>query len=177
MQENLTIARPYALAAFRFAQSASDIETWSTMLQSLASATSHADLLPMIKHPKVSKGQLKELLGEVIGSSLNAERENFIDALLDAERLALAPEISTLFETHKAAADGVVDVVVESAYEVSSAEQDAIAAAVRLRVGRDCNVTSELNSDLIGGAVIRVGDSVIDISLRGRLRALEQQLA
>jgi F-type H+-transporting ATPase subunit delta len=177
MQENLTIARPYALAAFRFAQSASDIEAWSTMLQSLASATSHSDLLPMIKHPKVSKGQLKELLGEVIGSSLNAERENFIDALLGAERLALAPEISTLFETHKAAADGFVDVVVESAYEVSSAEQDAIAAAVRSRVGRDCNVTSELNSDLIGGAVIRVGDSVIDISLRGRLRALEQQLA
>ena len=121
--------------------------------------------------------QLKELLRDIIGSQLNPHRENFIDALMDAGRLALAPEISILFERHKAAAAGIVDVLVESAYEVSASEQDAIAAAVRTRVGSDCKVSTELNPDLIGGAVIKVGDSVIDISLRGRLRALEQQLA
>ena len=177
MQENLTIARPYALAAFNFATQANDVEAWSSMLLALGSATSHDDLLPLITHPKVSKAQLKELLSDVIGSQLNPQRENFIDVLMDAERLALAPEISTLFERHKAAADGIVDVLVESAYEVSAAEQDAIAAAVRARVGRDCKVVTELNPELIGGAVIKVGDSVIDISLRGRLRALEQRLA
>ena len=100
-----------------FATQANDVEAWSAMLLSLASATSHDDLLPLITHPKVSKAQLKALLGDVIGTQLNPQRENFIDVLMDAERLALAPEISTLFERHKAAADGIVDVLVESAYD------------------------------------------------------------
>ena len=177
MQENLTIARPYALAAFGSATEANDIAAWSTMLAALANATMHPELAPLIKHPRVTKAQLRELIGEVLGGQLDEKRGNFIDVLLDAERLDLAPEIASLFERHKAAAEGFVDVQVESAYAMSEGEQEEIAAAVRTRMGRDCKVSATTNADLIGGAVIKIGDSVIDLSLRGRLRALGQQLA
>ncbi|MDA0824204.1 MAG: F0F1 ATP synthase subunit delta [Proteobacteria bacterium] len=177
MQENLTVARPYALAAFGFSVDEGDQTAWSTMLESLANATSHRDLQPLITHPKISKSQLKELLVEILGRQLNPHRENFLGALIDAGRLSLAPEISALFEQYKAAADGVVDVTVESAFEISDAEQERIATALRAKLGRQCKLSASVNPDLIGGAVIRVGDSVIDISLRGRLQALQQQLA
>ncbi len=176
MQEKLTIARPYAMAAFGFAEDAGDVAAWSSMLDALASAVSHPDLMPLISHPRISSSQLVELLQDIIGAHLNAQRTNFINTLVDAERLALAPEIAELFERRKAAAEGVADVQVETAFEISEAEQDRIASAVRERVGMACEVTTVVNPELIGGAVIKVGDSVIDISLRGRLRALEQRL-
>jgi F-type H+-transporting ATPase subunit delta len=177
MQEKLTIARPYALAAFGYASDANDVPAWSAMLDALADAVSNADLKPLIRHPRVSDGQLTELLTEILGSCLDEPRANFIQALLAAERLELAPEIAELFERHRAAAQGVVDVRVQSAYALSADEQQRIASAVRGRLGKECKVTTDVNPDLIGGAVIKVGDSVIDISLRGRLRALEQRLA
>jgi F-type H+-transporting ATPase subunit delta len=177
MQEKLTIARPYAMAAFGFADEAGDVAAWSAMLDALANVVVHPDLMPLIDHPRVSNEQLHELLSDILSGQLNANRTNFISTLLDAERLELAPEIAELFERRKTAADGVADVLVEAAYEISQLEQDRIAAAVRARVGKECEVTTVVSPELIGGAVIKVGDSVIDISLRGRLRALEQRLA
>jgi F-type H+-transporting ATPase subunit delta len=176
MQEKLTIARPYALAAFAYAGDAGDVPAWSAMLEALDEVVSDPGLRPLIRHPRVSKTQLCDLLTEILAQYLDEKRTNFIRILLDAERLELAPEIAELFERHKAAAEGVVDVKVESAYEIGADEQERIASAVRARVGKACEVSAEVNPDLIGGAVIRLGDSVIDISLRGRLRALAQRL-
>lgn len=176
MQEKLTIARPYALAAFGYAREADDLSAWSAMLDALAVAVSHPDLKPLISHPRVSDTQLAELLGEILEARLDGKRTNFIRALLDAERLELAPEIAELFERHRAAAQGVIDVHVQSAYEVDAGEKERIASAVQARLGKDCAVTAGVDPSLIGGAIIKIGDSVIDISLRGRLRALEKRL-
>lgn len=176
MQEKLTIARPYALAAFNYAEDTAAVPAWSAMLEMLAEVVSRSDLQPLIGHPRVSSAQLCELITAILTQHLNEKRTNFIRVLLDADRLDLAPEIAELFERHKAAAAGVVDVRVESAYAISSDEQQRIAVAVSAMVGKECEVSTAVNSELIGGAVITVGDSVIDISLRGRLRALEQRL-
>ena len=176
MQEKLTIARPYAHAAYGFAAENNDVQAWSVMLNAMAEAVVHPDLEPLIDHPRVSSKQLQEILGEILGSLLNEKRANFVSALLDEERLELAPEIAELFERQKAASEGVIDVRVETAFEMSDAEQDRLVKAMRERLGKDCELTSTVNADLIGGAVIRVRDSVIDISLKGRLRALEQRL-
>jgi len=120
MQEKLTIARPYASAAYGYAEDTGDVPAWSAMLDSLAGAVSHPDLKPLIKHPRVSNDQLRELFAEILADQLNEQRMNFIGVLLDAERLELAAEIADLFERYKAAAEGSVDVRVESAYEIRS---------------------------------------------------------
>ena len=180
MQETLTIARPYANAALAYAREQGQINEWSSMLEALADSVNHADMQPLIGHPKVAKadlfGLLKAALELIQGSSLDGKRENFLHVLIEAERIQLAPEIAELFERAKTAAEGVVDVSVISAYEVSDAEQSKIAEAIRARSGQQCEVRTEVDESLIGGAVIRVGDSVIDISLKGRLQALTQRL-
>lgn len=176
MQEKLTIARPYASAAFAYAKEQGQVNEWAAMLTALAEVVSHADMQPLIGHPKVAKADLFALMKASLGTSLDAKRENFLHVLIDAERIQLAPEITELFERAKTAAEGVVDVEVISAYPVSDAEQDKIAAAIRARSGQQCEVRAEVDESLIGGAVIRVGDSVIDISLKGRLQALTQRL-
>lgn len=181
MQEKLTIARPYASAAFSYAKDQGQISEWAEMLSALAGAVDHPEMQPLIGHPKVAKkalfGLLKSVLEAVASSTLDVKRENFLQVLVDAERIQLAPEIAELFERAKTVAEGVVDVSVISAYQVSDAEQTKIADAIRARSGQQCEVRSEVDESLIGGAIIRVGDSVIDISLKGRLQALAQRLS
>ncbi len=177
MQEKLTIARPYAAAAFDFAAEHDQVDAWSEMLGALALTVSDAALEGYIGHPQVTDEQLLGLLDDVLGDRLNDAGRNFVRALIEAERLELAPQIAELFERRKAEAAGVVNVEVTAAYALSDAEQQKIDAAVRARLGRNCRVESRVDSALIGGAVIKIGDSVIDLSLRGRLDALAQQIA
>lgn len=176
MQEKLTIARPYANAAFAFAKEHGQVAEWSTMLRALSEAVRHKDMQPLIGHPKVAGDSLADLLKSVLGATLDEKRENFVNVLIDAKRIRLAPEIAELYEREKTASEGVIDVSVTSAFEASQAEQDKIANAIRARTGQQCEVRSAVDETLIGGAVIRVGDSVIDISLKGRLQALGHRL-
>ena len=176
MQETLTIARPYAAAAFEHAQNNSDVDDWSEMLNALALAVNDENLAVFIGHPKVSDEQMLELLASVLGEHINPARQNFLNALLAAERLEIAPQISQLFERFKSDAAGRVTVEVTAAHPLSSAEQEKIKTAVKARLSRDCLVEADVDPALIGGAVIKIGDSVTDLSLRGRLNALEHQL-
>lgn len=176
MQEKLTIARPYAAAAFDFAEQASDIDGWSTMLSALALAVTDPQLAGFIGHPNVSDEQMLDVLESVLGSQLNEPRKNFVVTLLDAERLELAPQIAALFQRRMADAAGSVTVEVTSAFALTASERETIASALKSRLGRECQLEANVDQSLIGGAVIKIGDSVTDLSLRGRLAALEQQL-
>ncbi len=175
MQEKLTIARPYAAAAFAYAVEHGEVAAWSDTLLVLARAVTDPTLAGFIGHPKVSDDQLLNLVGELFGARLSAAARNFVATLIDAERLELAPEIAQLFERSRAQAEGQVKVEIISAYALSDAETAKLNAAMRGRLGKDCKIEATLDPSLIGGAVIRVGDSVIDLSLRGRLTALVQQ--
>jgi F-type H+-transporting ATPase subunit delta len=177
MQEKLTIARPYALAAFDYAREAGEVTAWSEMLAKLRIVVEKADLRALISHPRVTREQLGNIIFDVLEATLDDKRRNFVQILLDAERLVLAPEIAELFERYKASAEGVTDVEVISAYDMDAAQQTKIASALRERIGQDVELICTVDQTLIGGAVIRIGDSVIDVSLRGRLKALQQQLA
>ena len=100
-----------------------------------------------------------------------------MQVLLDADRIQLAPEVAELFEREKTKSEGVVDVTVVSAFPIEPEQQTKISDAIRARTGKDCEIRSEQDESLIGGAVVRVGDSVIDLSLKGRLQALNQRLS
>lgn len=176
MQEKLTIARPYAAAAFAYAVEHAEVPAWSATLQTLATAVSDPVLAGFIGHPKVSAAQLLNLVAELFGTRLSAAGRNFIATLINAERLDLAPEIAQLYERSRAQAEGQVKVEVTSAYPLSDAERAKIDAAMRGRLGKECKLETSIDPTLIGGAVVKVGDSVIDLSLRGRLTALAQQV-
>jgi len=177
MQEKLTIARPYAVAAFEFADEHNDVENWSVFLEALGIAVNDPGLSGFIGHPKVTDEQLLGILDDVLAAQTGPSRRNYLKVLLEAERLQLAPQIAELFERMRSDAAGLVNVKVSSAFPLSETELKSIDSAMRARLGRSCTVEADVDAELIGGAVIRVGDSVIDLSLRGRLAALGRQLA
>lgn len=176
MLANTTIARPYAKAAFEQAQQEGAMEQWSTLLKTLGSIVNAPQMRNVVNSPKVSHKQLLELISSVYGAKLSDTTTNFIRVLIKANRLRIASHISTLFEEKRAQAEGRVEINVVSAYELDSEQTRRIADVMGKRTGKKINISSVVDKSLIGGLIIRAGDSVIDASIRGRLTKLRNDL-
>ena len=113
---------------------------------------------------------------EVAATGFSQQAKNFVKVLVSASRLQYVPQIAQLFEAMRAEAEGTVEVEVSAAYELDQAQQDAIAKGMSARLGKKVNISTTVDGSLIGGVVIRAGDSVIDASLRGRLTELGNDL-
>ncbi|HEB86769.1 MAG TPA: F0F1 ATP synthase subunit delta [Gammaproteobacteria bacterium] len=176
MAEKSTIARPYAQAAFDLAQEKNDLKTWSDMLQLCAMIVRDEQVSRLIGNPGVSKGALVELILKVAGDNLNTVGRNFIRVLANNGRLNVLSEIESLYEQHRADAERRVDAEVISAFPLSDAQQQALAASLEKRLGREVRLTASTDESLIGGAIVRAGDLVIDGSVTGHLNKLAQAL-
>lgn len=177
MAEALTTARPYAQAAFEEAQKLGGLKGWSEMLQSLAEAVSHPEVRAVVTSPRFLKAQIEKLMEGLLGSQAKIQQRNFIRILVDNQRLLLLPEIVSLFEALRAEAEKTVNVVVDSAFELSAAQQEKIIATLKARLGREIKLVCKVNKELLGGVVIRAGDKVIDGSVRTRLGEMANALA
>lgn len=177
MSEAITTARPYAQAAFEEAQKLSDLKGWSEMLKALAEAVVFPEVAALIGSPRVAKEQLGVLLSDMLGGQLKPQQSNFIRVLAENRRLDVLPEIAAIFEALKAEAEKTVSVVVDSAFELSAAQQEKIVASLKKRMGREVKLVCQVNKELLGGVVIRAGDKVIDGSARTRLGEMANALA
>ncbi len=177
MQQNTTQARPYATAVFELAQAESDLAAWSEMLRLLNVIVSDSQMQRLLNDPRLDSEFLADFVLDISAERLSEAGRNFVRILADAGRLSLAPQIYQLFEQRRTESAGVVDVEVVSAYELEQHEQDKIAAVMAKRFGKKINISTRVDGSLIGGMVIRTGDSVIDASIRGRLRQLGSELA
>ena len=176
MAEKITIARPYSKAVFELACDKDELAKWSEMLNLAATVISDEGLRALLTSPKVSKSQLGDVVCEICGDNLDQLGANFIRVLAQNRRLDVLPEIAALFEIRKAEFENTVDVEVTSAVPVDAAQQEKIAASLKKRLGRDVRITCEIDESLIGGAVIRARDLVIDGSVRGRLERLAAEM-
>ena len=176
MLEKTTIARPYAQAVFELAEDSGKTAEWSTALDLLQRIVADAQMRLLLNNPKVSHQQLQDLVIDIGAGSFFPLAKNFIKVLVSADRLQYATQIAQLFEAKRADAEGRVDVEVSSAYELDQVQQDDIARGMSARLGTKVSISVIVDESLIGGAVIRAGDSVIDASLRGRLRELSNDL-
>ncbi len=177
MSQAITVARPYAQAAFEQAQKQGELKIWSEMLHAAAEAVSQQDMQAVIKSTHVSQAQLSNLMLAVCGDKLTKTAQNFIKLLVENKRLIVLPEILEMFEALRAEAEKSVDVVVTSAFDLNEAQKQKIAAALKVRMGREIKLSCETNRELLGGIVIRAGDKVIDGSARTRLSELAVALA
>ena len=177
MLEKATIARPYANAAFDQAIEEGKLSDWSAMLNLLGVIVSDSNMNQVINNPKLSNEQLYQFIADIGGDKFNQAGKNFIRILIDAERIGLAAEIFTIFENKRAAAEGISEVDVISAYPLDDAQVNAISDSISKRLGKKVDVNTDEDKDLIGGVIIRAGDSVIDASLRGRLKELNSLFA
>lgn len=175
MSETLTLARPYARAAFAAARDGNALADWSGKLATAAQIVTDARVHSLIGDPRVGNGELVQLLLPP-GDSAGAPFGRFLALLVDNHRAGLLPDIAALFEELKRESERVLKVTVRAAVPVGDSQAEAIKAALKKRFGRDIELEQKLDPDVIGGAVIDAGDLVIDGSVRGRLERLESAL-
>ncbi|MBR0567371.1 F0F1 ATP synthase subunit delta [Azoarcus sp. L1K30] len=168
MAENVTIARPYADAAFELARGAGALGPWSEVLDRLASVAADSDMQACFNDPKMSADQLNKLMLEVAGE-LNAEQQNFIRVLVESERLQVLPEIRDLFVALKNEQEGVMEARIASAFPLDDATLASLKADLEARFKAKLDVSVSIDPELIGGVRIAIGDEVIDASVRGKL--------
>ncbi len=171
MAEVITIARPYAVAVFSLAQEKGDLQTWSDLLQVAAQCADTAEVEAILTNPAVSDEQAVNLLGDVVGE-LSADARNFLLLLAENNRLLLLPEIATLYEQLRAESEQTMTAEVVTARALSDAQKTKIAAALKKRLGKEVTLTEQVDESLLGGAIIRAGDLVIDGSALGKLNRL-----
>jgi F-type H+-transporting ATPase subunit delta len=175
MAESLTIARPYAEAAFKLAREADALPQWSDALARLAAVASNDAARDLIGNPRVTDAQVAALVADVSGS-LSVEQRNFVSVLAENERLAVLPEIAAAFEALRNHFEGVLDAQIASAYPLSGQQIADVVAVLEARHGTRVKATVTVDPGLIGGVSIRIGDQVMDASVRGKLAQLADAL-
>jgi F-type H+-transporting ATPase subunit delta len=172
MAEIATLARPYAEAAFRVADANGTLATWSGTLRTLAQAAAHPDMQECMSKYALTHAQLQGLFLSLAAGEMSAEAKNFVNVLIENDRLAALPEIYTLFEELKNEREGVVDAQIATAFELDAAQLASLVADLEKRFKRKINPQVSVDRDLIGGVRVVVGDEVIDGSVRGKLNAM-----
>lgn len=176
MSELATLARPYAEAAFKKAKETGNSQEWSDALAFLSAAIQDTDLSAIINNPKVSEDRLVQLMQEICQDQVKGEGLNFLKLLIENSRLYLAPQIAELFESYKAEDEGYVDVDVITAYALTKAEEKSFASSLKKKLNKDVNIHASVDNSLIGGFLVRAGDSVIDGSISGQLQQLAKRI-
>ena len=183
MADNHTLARPYAQAVFDLAREAGELAGWAESLDVAGQVTADGQVAGFLGNPGMTDEQRLEFLtglfakaGAGLFDSGDTKGTNFLKLLIENGRVDVLPEIAERFEALKAEVENSVDVVVTSATALSEAQQQAIVAALAKKLGREVRLETKIDENLIGGAVIRAGDVVIDGSLRARLDGLTNAL-
>ncbi len=176
MAEISTVARPYSQAVFDLAQSQKKLAEWSIMLSFLSAVVNDPHMQSLISNTSIKKEQLTKLMDDICSDNVDESGRNLIKVLMENRRLNLVPEISKQFEKLRAEAEGTIEAELVSAFEVTDKQLDKITGALQKRLGRKVSLKSRVDEDLIGGAIVRAGDIVIDGSVSGRLENLSSAL-
>lgn len=176
MAELTTIARPYAKAAFLFAKEQDVLEQWEKMLGLAAAVAGDATMRAYLDQPELDEVTKIDAFAQVCGEELDENGRNFVTQLARNKRLSLLPVIQQLFHELLAEQQQFADVELISAFELDEDATQKLGAALKKRLDKEVNITTSVDPSLIGGVLVRAGDTVIDGSVRGRLNRLAEQL-
>lgn len=175
MIESNTLARPYAKAAFAYAQENKALDAWAQSLSELTAVVSVPEMAEVMGNPRLSCEQVAEMLNTCV-KNLNAEMKNFVSTLANNRRLPLLPAILELFNEYKAEAERTINVHITSAFALDAEQEARFAKVLEKKLQRQVNIACDVDDKLIGGVIVRAGDHVIDGSVRGRLTQLTDSL-
>jgi F-type H+-transporting ATPase subunit delta len=176
MAETTTIARPYAQAVFELAREQQRLAEWSGMLGFAASVAANEEMQRLLENPRLTRDEVIGLFLAVCEGQLDDNGKNLIRLLAENGRLPVLPEIAALYEQERARAEGILEAEVISAQELSGPQKAELSQALAKRLGREISLKCTLDASLLGGAVIRAGDMVIDGSAVGRLEKMHIEL-
>jgi len=175
MAQAITLARPYARAAFELAHASGALAAWSQALAFAAAVAKDPRVTGLGNDPRVTVSQLVALhLPQGMGS--DAPFAAFLGELAEHRRMALLPEVADLFESYKRESESQLLVKVTSAMALDGAQAEQLKSSLKRRFKREIELETQVDASLLGGVVIDTGSEVIDGSVRGRLARLSSAL-
>jgi len=176
MAELTTIARPYAKAAFETADAKGQLAEWSAMLSVAAVVATDSDMVKVLQHPALTSEQKAETFVDVCGGKLNEEAVNLVKTMAENKRLTVLPQVAVTFEHLKSEKEKSVDVSITTAFALTGDQEQQLTQVLGTKLSRDIKVSSSVDKDLLGGAIIRAGNLIIDGSVRGKLAKLAEAM-
>lgn len=172
MAEAITVARPYAEAVFKIAIAEKSLTQWSKILKLAAEISENERIKLLIGNPLVSVKELSDLILEIGGRKFTQEARNLITLMIENKRVLVLPQVSQLFEQLKAQYEGALEAQVTSAFELESDQLNKLIFELEQKFKRKIDAKVTVDSDLIGGIKVEIGDEVLDASVRGKLEAM-----
>lgn len=176
MAELTTLARPYAVAAYKRAKETGTADQWADSLAFVSAVMDDERLQEAAANPKTKREDFTNAFLDLCQGQLEGEAANFVRLLIQNRRLGLAKYIAEQFQAYKAEDEGYVDVDVRTAYRLAKKEESKVAAAVEGFLKKKPRLRITVDNSLIGGVYIRAGDRVIDASVRGQIERLAKSL-
>lgn len=177
MAEKTTLARVYAKAAFEYALANNCISDWSVILDNLSLVANHEQVKKIVKNPAYTSTQLADFYIGIIGLYKNKHLCNFISILAENCRLDLFDSIAALYHKLKLAHENIINVCIISAFGLHDEQKKLLSSSLEKKFNSKINIEYKADESLIGGLIAKVGDDVIDGSVRGYLEQLSKQLA
>ncbi|MGM0552365.1 MAG: F0F1 ATP synthase subunit delta [Pseudomonadota bacterium] len=177
MSDLISVARPYARAAFDRAGEKEDLAGWGEQLELLAMIARDPQMHALLTNPRLPRAERAQLVLDVAGDKLDPEVANLVRLLAENGRLAALPAVHEAFAAFRAEAEKRVHANVIAYRKLTQAQKKEIQDALVKGLGCEVDLTSSVDSSLLGGAIIRAGDLVIDGSVRGQLDRLAANLS
>ena len=177
MAEISTIARPYAVAAYKLGKETKSLAKWSEMLGFAAAVANDAQMQAYVQDPNVVASDMQATFLKVCGDKLNEQGQNLIKVLVEYNRMTILPAIVSAFEALKAQDEGTLDAQIIAASKPTEAEINDLLKRLEAKFGKKIEADVTIDAELIGGFKIIVGDTVIDSSVKGQLQNLAYTLA
>jgi F-type H+-transporting ATPase subunit delta len=169
-------ARRYAEAAFQVATRDDTLDTWRSELDLAAGIAGDERVLKVLRNPAIPVERRSDVLSEMLGSHASGPVLNLIQLLLRRGRIEELPRVAEQFRRLDDERQGITQATATSATALTPDEVRAITARLEQSTGGRIELDVQVDPSLLGGLVVRVGDRLIDGSVRGRLERLRNQL-
>lgn len=176
MTDFTTAARPYANAVYDTASESNSLDSWGDALSNLAAVISDAQMSDLLERPDLGKAEKGELILKVLGDKLTDKQQNLVRLMAENNRLKLMPDVLAQFEVARAKAENKIEAEVSSAFELSAEQLSELVNTLKNKLGSDVTVTTAIDESLIGGVIIKAGDTIIDASMKSQLDSLALSL-
>jgi len=176
MADFTTAARPYANAVYDIANETSSLDSWSDALANLAAVVSDEQMSGLLDSPETGKAEKAELMLQVLGDNLNQQQQNLVKLMAENGRLKLMHDVVEQYEIARAKAENKIEAEVISAFELTAEQTSALVNTLKNKLGCDVTLTTTIDESLIGGVVIKAGDTIIDASMKSQLDSLALSL-
>lgn len=176
MAEMATLARPYANAVYKLAKESESVTEWHHALDRLREAYTDSSLQRLVSSPSVSAGAKAKALFGLLGTDIPAGARNFLTVLTRGNRQELLPEIAQQFAASKARDERTLDVLITTAVKLDEEQLQGFQRSLERRFASSVNIEAKVDANIVGGAVIRAGDTVLDASIQGKLQKMRDAL-